>query len=288
MRLLVVGAAGQLGTALVEVGRHAGCDVVGVGRAECDVTRHEDVLRVVRQARPDVLANAAAFTDVDGAEDHPEAALEVNAYAVWSLAKAARAHGACLVHYSTDFVFDGPPTRTEPYTEDDEPKPRSVYGASKLLGEWLAALAPRHYVFRVESLFGGPQARSSIDRIVEALAAGREARVFADRVVSPSYVEDVARATIAALRREIPAGLYHCVNGGSATWLEVGRAIARVGGYDARLLVPVRVADVTMRAPRPQYCALSNGKLAAAGIPMPSWEDALARYLRARRRPTPA
>lgn len=279
MRVLVTGAAGQLGAVLVNRLRAAGHEVVGTTRAELDVTRHADVMRVVSDVRPEVIANGTAYNDVDGAEDDATAALEVNAFAVRSLARAARELDAVLVHYSTDFVFEGEPARGTPYTEDDRPNPQSVYGCSKLLGEWFAADAPRHYVFRVESLFGGPAARSSVDKIIEALSSGREARVFVDRVVSPSYVEDVAAATEAALAKGIPFGLYHCVNGGHTTWYELGREIARLGAWDERLLVPVKVADVRMKAKRPQYAALGNGALAGVAVRMPPWQDAVGRYV---------
>jgi dTDP-4-dehydrorhamnose reductase len=283
MRILVTGAAGQLGSALVARFASRAHHVVGCTRADLDVTRHADVLRVVAEVRPDALVNCAAYNDVDGAEDDATTALEVNACAVRSLARAARERDAILVHYSTDFVFEGEPSRTVPYTEEDRPNPQSVYGCSKLLGEWFAADAPRHYVFRVESLFGGPAARSSVDKILGALAAGREARVFVDRVVSPSFVEDVGAATEAALARGIPHGLYHCGNGGGTTWHDLGREIALRGGWDERLLVPVRAAAVALKAKRPQFAALSSGKLAAAGVAMPDWRDAVGRYLRGRR-----
>jgi dTDP-4-dehydrorhamnose reductase len=280
MRVLITGAAGQLGTVLAAAMRASGHDVLGLTLDEVDITNHDAVMRVAREFGPEVVANCAAFTDVDGAEDRAVEALEVNAFAVRSLARAAAGHGAVLVHYSTDFVFEGEVSREVPYTEEDQPNPQSVYAASKLLGEWLAADAPRHYVFRVESLFGGSPARSSVDKIIDALSAGHEARVFADRIVSPSYVVDVAAASVAALASGIPHGLYHCVNGGRATWLELGREIAKLGGFDPALLVPVKVADVKLKAKRPQYCALSNAKLAAAGIGMPTWQDAVARYVR--------
>jgi dTDP-4-dehydrorhamnose reductase len=234
---------------------------------------------MVAEVRPDVIVNCTAYNDVDGAEDDPVVALEVNAFAVRSLARAARQHDAVLVHFSTDFVFEGESSRATPYTEDDRPNPQSTYGSSKLLGEWFASGAPRHYVFRVESLFGGPAARSSLDKIVAALAAGREAPVFVDRVVSPTYVVDVATALESALTRRIPFGLYHCVNGGAATWHDIGREIARLGGYDERLLVPVRFTDAALKARRPQYCALSSAKLEGAGVGMAHWQDALARRL---------
>jgi dTDP-4-dehydrorhamnose reductase len=278
MRVFITGAAGQLGKVLSDRMRASGYDVLGVDLPDVDITDHDALMRVVRGFRPEVIANCAAFTDVDGAEDWPLVALEVNAFAVRSLAQAAREFDAVLIHYSTDFVFDGDPSHSVPYTEADRPDPQSVYAASKLLSEWLAAEAPRHYVFRVESLFGGLPPRSGVDRIIQALSAGREARVFEDRVVTLSYVVDVAAATEAALAKRIPFGLYHCVNDGVTTWLDLGCEIARVGGFDEGLLTPVKVADVKMKARRPQYCALSNAKLASVGITMPSWQDATARY----------
>lgn len=278
MRVLVTGAAGQLGAAVSAHFARAGHEVTAVTRRDLDVTRHDDVWCVVRDARPHAIVNCTADNRVDDAEADPTDALEVNAFAVRSLARAARERDAVLVHYSTDFVFEGEPARTIPYVEDDQPNPQCAYGMSKLLGEWFAAATPRAYVFRVESLFGGPAARSSIDRIAEALRAGREARVFEDRVVTPAAVADVAAATEAALTSAIPFGLYHCVNGGATTFLEIGRELARLGGFDPSLLVPVRMADLSLRARRPLYCALSNARLMRAGVAMPTWRDALARF----------
>lgn len=277
MHIFVTGAGGQLGAVIVRQFQDAGDVVTAATRQVLDLRRHAAVMAAIRSARPEVIVNCAAYNDVDGAEDDIQQAFETNAFAVRSLARAAREAGAALVHYSTDFVFDGEADR--PYTEDDQPRPRSVYASSKLAGEWFAADVPRHYVLRVESLFGGPAARSSIDRILDALVGGREARVFVDRVVSPSYVEDVAAATRRLLAVEAPPGLYHCVNSGQTTWYELGRRLARLAGADEARLVPVPVGSVALRARRPQYAALSNAKLAAAGVAMPPWEDAVARYV---------
>jgi dTDP-4-dehydrorhamnose reductase len=278
LRIVVAGAAGQLGHEVAT--RFARThDVTPLTRAEVDLTQHESVMRAVAAARPDVVVNCTAYNAVDQAEDDAVTALAVNAFAVRSLARAAGDAGALLVHYSTDFVFDG--TASRPYTEEDEPAPRSVYGQSKLVGELFARDATRHYVLRVESLFGGRKPRSSLDRIIDAVLAGREAPVFVDRVVSPSFVPDVASATESLIANEAEPGLYHCVNAGRATWYALAEEIARLLGREAKL-VPTRVADVKMRAPRPQYCALSNEKLARAGVQMPSWQDAIQRYLAAR------
>ncbi|HWF85534.1 MAG TPA: dTDP-4-dehydrorhamnose reductase [Vicinamibacterales bacterium] len=279
MRIVVTGARGQLGAALAHefTGPH---EAIALGHADLDVTDDAAVASAMEALRPDVILNAAAYNDVDGAEDHPLDALNLNAFAVRALARAAERCGAALVHYSTDFVFDG--VASQPYTEDDRPNPQSVYAASKLLGEWFAADLDRHYVLRVESLFGrapgGPKPKGSIGAMLRQLVAGEEVRAYEDRTVSPTYVCDAARATRELLERAAPAGLYHCVNSGTCTWLELARELARQLGVEGRL-VPVRINEVTLRVQRPKYCALSNQKLAAAGIAMPVWQDALARYV---------
>ncbi len=275
MRVLVTGSRGQLAGAIIDAFKDA-ADVRAYSRDELDITDFTAVMARVGADRPDVVINCAAYNNVDQAEEDAAAALNVNAFAVRVLARAAAEAGATLVHYSTDFVFDG--TATRPYDEEDAPNPRSVYAQSKLVGEWFALEAPHALVLRVESLFGGIQARSSIDRIVRAIANGEEAKVFVDRTVSPSYVADVAAATKALVERG-GQGLYHCVGTGHGTWLDVGREIARLlrKEHEARLM-PVSVANVSLRAPRPQYAALANDKLNRI-VAMPTWQDALRRYL---------
>lgn len=277
--VLVVGAGGQLGEAMAE-GLSARHEVVARTRAELDVTSPAAVDEVVADIGPDVIVNCAAWTDVDGAETHPVEALAANAWGPRALARAAIDHDATLVHFSTDFVFDGETDR--PYTELDAPNPRGTYAASKLLGEWFAAAVPRHYVLRVESLFGGSRARSSVDRLLDGLLDGREVRAFQDRVVSPTFVEDAVAATDALLTRGAPAGLYHCVNSGWATWMDVAGQLAQVVGRGRDRIVPIRQADLALRAARPRFAALDNTKLQAAALPMPPWQDAVERYVRAR------
>jgi dTDP-4-dehydrorhamnose reductase len=276
-RVLVTGAGGQLATAMVD-GLAATADVLALPHALLDITDCDAVEHQVAAFKPQAIINCAAFNDVDGAEDEAVRALHINALALRTLARAARSIGATLVHYSTDFVFDG--RSSTPYVEEDQPNPQHVYGASKLLGEWFAAEAPRAFVLRVESLFGGRIATSSVDRIIDAIVDGREARVFADRTVSPSYVVDVVDATRRLLDRG-DAGLYHCVGSGYCTWYELAQEIARQLGR-AATLVPVLLKDVDLTVPRPPFSALSNAKLARAGVAMPSWQDALRRHLRVR------
>jgi dTDP-4-dehydrorhamnose reductase len=279
VRIAVVGARGQLAAAVIH--ECAPChDVTAFTRDTLDVTDDAAVWAAMDRVRPDAIVNGAAWNDVDAAEDHPIDALGTNAFAVRALARAADRHGAVLVHYSTDFVFDG--AASSPYTEEDRPNPRSVYAATKLLGEWFALDRPRAYVLRVESLFGqapgARPARGSVAGILNTLRAGGAPNVFVDRTVTPTFVLDAARATRAVIESCPPAGVYHCVNSGACTWLEFAQELARRLGLEPRL-VPVRIDDVKLRAQRPRYCALSNEKLRSVGIDMPPWEDALRRYV---------
>src|ERR1700681_2202868 len=279
MRIAVVGAAGQLGAAVVHEwsSRH---EVVGFDHSALEITDPVSVAAEMKRVAPDIIINCAGYNKVDAAEDHPVEALRANAFAVRALARAARAQGAALVHYSSDFVFDG--TASAPYTEEDRPNPRSVYAASKMLGEWFAADAAEAYILRVESLVGrapnGGPVKGSVATILAALQSGATAKAIEDRTVTPTYVLDAARATRQLVERRPPAGIYHCVNSGRCTWLELAREASRLLGVEPRI-EPVRHADMRFTAARPQYCALSNEKLRSIGIDMPTWRDALERYV---------
>ncbi|MGE3577106.1 MAG: NAD(P)-dependent oxidoreductase [Vicinamibacterales bacterium] len=276
--VLVTGAGGRLARFVADA--LAGRQVVALTRRALDISDARMVRAAIAEARPAVVINCAGYNDVEAAEDDAAGALAGNAFGVRNLAEAAARSGARLVHYSTDFVFDGEADR--PYVEADATRPRSVYAASKWLGERFALEAPRAIVLRVESLFGCPAdwtgPRGSLDAIVERLRAGEDVRAFTDRVVTPSYMADVAAATRHLIDVEADAGLYHCVNSGADTWERVAAEAARVLGLPARI-TPITLQDVRMRAPRPRYCALSNARLAAAGFPMPAWQDALQRWL---------
>lgn len=279
--VFVVGAGGRLGSAIVQA--FADRRVIAHTHNTLDITDSAAVMNAVQAAAPAVIINCAAFNRVDDAEDRPADAFAVNALAVRTLARAAEAADAVFVHYGSDFVFDG--DSPYPYDEDARPSPRSTYGLSKLLGDWLALDAPRGFVLRVESLFGAARGwrgrRGSLDEIVQALEAGRTAKVFTDRVVSPSYVEDIARATKHLIDADAVPGLYHCVNSGQATWHDVAEEAARILGVVPRL-DPITLDSCQLKAPRPRFCALANRKLAAAGFAMPSWNDALSRWLASR------
>lgn len=274
--VLIVGASGQLGEAMAAqlVPHH---EVVSMGRAQLDVTNAGATQSTIASVCPDVIVNCAAYTNVDGAETEPAAALAANAWGVRTLARAAADINATLVHFSTDFVFDG--TGDRPYREDDPPNPRGTYAVSKLIGEWFAAEAPTWYVLRVESLFGGPRARSSVDRILQNLQAGREVVAFSDRTVSPSYVDDVVKATSGLIAGGSPSGLYHCVNSGWTTWSGLAKELAVIVGKPDAPIRDILMNDAGLLAPRPKFAALSNEKLVDAGITMPTWQSALRRHV---------
>jgi dTDP-4-dehydrorhamnose reductase len=281
MRIAVVGARGQLGAAVLHEcsARH---EAIAFSRSDFDLTDDLAVSDALTKANPDAIINCAAYNRVDDAEKHPIEALNVNAFAVRAVAHVASRIGAVLVHYSSDFVFDG--TASSPYTEEDRPNPQSFYAASKLFGEWFSLDCPRAYVLRVESLFGsaagaGP-AKGSVASIADSLLRGGAPKVFADRTVSATYVLDGAWATLRLIETKAPYGLYHCVNTGSCTWVELAETLARELGVEPRV-TPFLMADATFPAARPLYSALSNEKLRSVGIAMPSWKDAVARYAEA-------
>src|SRR5262245_53168401 len=279
MRILVTGAGGRLGGAIRAELASAGHTVAALGRAELDIRCEGQVRDAITKLGCEVIVNCSAYNDVDGAEANREAAFSINAHGPAVLAEAASAAGVILVHYGTDFVFDG--TASEPYGEDDLPNPLNVYGASKLCGETAVRLIGDHYILRVESLFGGSgivARQATVDWIAAKLRTGAVVHAVADRTVSPSYVFDVARATRTLLEYQAPFGTYHCVNSGSGTWYELAVEIADLLGIGGGI-GPVTAADLKTSARRPKFCSLSNLKLFGVGVPMPAWQAALRRHL---------
>ncbi len=280
MRVLVTGAAGHLGAEIVRVFGEAHA-VIGLGRAELDITSRAAVADALSSARPDAVINCAAYNDVDAAQVDPRMALDVNAFGVLALASAARARDVMFVHYSTDFVFDG--SAAVPYTETDVPRPRSHYGCTKLLGEYFAAAPETHYVLRVESLFGGhTEGRGgrpgTLWRLLAAARSGATVRVFKDRTVTPSYAPDLALATRHLLESSAAPGLYHAVCRSPATWEELLRHACQRAGIAARF-EPQSFVEGQFRAPRPKYCALDPSKLAATGALVQGWREAVDQWI---------
>jgi dTDP-4-dehydrorhamnose reductase len=285
MRFVVLGANGQLGRDLVP--RLPG-DVVGLARDRADLTRPETLRAALDEARPDVVVNCAAYNFVDRAEAEPEAAFAVNAWALRGLARLCAERGLLLVHYSTDFVFGLDAQRRTPWTEADAPGPVSVYGLSKLAGEYLVrALCPRHLVLRTCGLYGlhgsGGKGGNFVETMLRVAAQGKPLRVVDDQVCSPTATVDLAEATVRLLEADQP-GLYHVTNGGGCSWHQFARAVFAEAGVKADL-TPISSAEFGAAARRPAYSVLAPAALTALGLPPPRpWPEALAAYLRARGR----
>jgi dTDP-4-dehydrorhamnose reductase len=279
VRIALLGAGGRLGAVLRTELAAAGYEVMALRRADLDVCSRDEVNATIARLQPDVIVNCTAYNAVDRAESDAAGAFALNACAPALLAEAGKRVGALLVHYSTDFVFDG--TALQPYTEEAATNPLSVYGASKLAGENEIRKLQSHYILRVSSLFGGTGVhghRATIDAISNKLLTGGGVRVFVDRTVSPSYVPDVVRATRFLLENEAPFGTYHCVSSGMTTWYGLAVYIADRLGLPATI-VPVSVANVALTARRPQFCGMSNEKLLTLGMDAADWRVAVSHHL---------
>ena len=272
MVILLAGAGGQLGRDLQPA--LAGTDLHPFDHRQLDITDAGAVEAAVERVRPDWVINAAAFNDVDGAEQAEDQAFAVNAAGAGNLAEAAARVGAAILHISTDYVFDG--TKGSPYTEDDEPNPLSVYARSKYEGEQrVRASGASACVVRTAWLYGW-QGKNFVKAILAAAERGGPLRVVADQVGSPTATRDLAEAIAGLIQRPSARGLFHVVNAGACSRLEFARAI--VGGRVA--VEPITTEQSGRLARRPAYSALSSSRWPATGLPaLSGWETALVRFL---------
>lgn len=278
MKILLTGKDGMVGWELARALPALG-EVAAFSRAELDLANPDQIVDRIRAVKPDVIVNAAAYTAVDKAETDREQAMLVNAAGPGFLAAEAQARGALLVHYSTDYVFDG--TKTSPYDETDPTNPLSVYGRSKLAGEQaIQAVGGRHLIFRTSWVY----ANRGRNFLLTMLKLGREKpalRVVDDQRGAPTWARDIAAATVAVLKHRNPeSGVYHMTAGGETTWCGFAREIFRLGGI-ATPVEPITTAEYPTPARRPANSVLSSGKLARAfGLALPEWRTSLERCLR--------
>jgi dTDP-4-dehydrorhamnose reductase len=254
----------------------AGVEVVPVAHRDLDITDYPAVERTVREAKPDVIVNAAAYTAVDRAEAEPELAMRVNGEAVGELGRVAKATGARVVHFSSDYVFDG--TAERPYREEDAPHPVNTYGASKLAGEAaLRASGAPALIIRTQWLFGA-HGRSFPRTMWERACRREPARVVDDQFGRPTYTLDLATATWQLVSRG-DEGLVHVANRGVATWFQVAREVFRHAGYPM-LAAPCTTSEYPTPARRPRYSVLDATRFErVTGAALPQWPDALGRFL---------
>ena len=281
-KVAVIGASGQLGSDLVAVlERDERFEPVPFTRDELDVTNAKAVAGAISPGFFAVI-NCAAITNVDWCEENGAEAMEVNASGAYLVAKACARAGSRSVYIGTDFVFDG--EKEGPYVESDEPKPLSIYGASKLVGERVAQIAaPDTLVARISSVFGQAGSRGKggnfIETILSRANSGQPLRVVDDTVMSPSYTVDVAKA-LAELLAAGATGVIHLSNSGSCSWFEFAGEALELAGVDAKIAA-VDSSEFPRPAKRPRNSALASERLEALiGREMPHWRQALRDYLR--------
>lgn len=251
--------------------------IVGASHAEADIADKDSMRRTLEAAQPDVVVNTAAFTDVDACETQKDLAFRVNADGPKVLALICRDLDIPLMHISTDYVFDG--EKAEPYVEEDEPRPLSVYGRSKLEGErQVQTHLDRSWIVRVCGVFG-PYRNNFVSLVTELGKQGQPLRVVKDQRLAPTYTFDAAVGIGRILRRG-PYGIYHLTNQGFTSRIEFTKEILRQAGYENAPVVPISSAETKRPAARPRNSQLENARLKHEKIELlPQWQDALQRYL---------
>ncbi len=281
MKILVLGAAGLLGSELVRDWRARGAEVIGAARRDADITDLAALERLFAEQRPGLAINAAAYTRVEEAERSPLDALRVNAAGPRNLARAAAAREVPVIQISTDYVFDG--SKGTPYVEGDQPgsgpedaPALNTYGSSKLIGEAMVQITqPRSMVVRLSALFG-PGGRNFVETMLRLAGEGRAIRVVDDQFTSPTLTTDVAGA-LWPLAMAGAEGVVHLASEGECSWHGFACAIFEEAGLHPEV-IPVSTEEFGAAARRPPYSVLRSQRVP----PLPHWRDALRRYLDAR------
>lgn len=280
MKTLLIGADGQLGTDLAKI--YPAEELIPLTIADLNVCDYDGVRRILGKHKPEAVINTAAYHRVDECEEHPDTAMEVNALAVRNLALACKEIDATLVHFSTDYVFDGELSR--PYTEEDAPRPLSAYAISKLAGEfYIRYIHDKHFVLRLCGLYGVVGSMEKGTNFVETMIGlakqGIDIRVVSDQTLTPTYTRALA-PVIKALVESRRYGLYHLTSEGECSWYEFAAAIFELSGLTPNLS-PTTSDVYKTPAKRPRYSVLENANLKKIPdmISLPHWRDGLRDYL---------
>lgn len=270
MKILLLGKNGMLGSEFCAVLKNF--PVTAFSKEELDITDKEALFSTIHSLKPSHVINAAAYTNVDGAETHKREAFLINAEAVKNLAEACFTAGSVLIHFSTDYVFDG--EMKEGYLEDALRNPISVYGASKARGEeFIQNILPNHYIVRTSWLYGS-NGKNFVDTILSLAKKKTELSVVDDQIGCPTYTRDLACATLPFLTEHLPFGIYHRTNDGVTTWAGFAEAIVRAEKLNTKI-IHIKTSDFPKPAKRPKNSVLLNTKLPR----LRPWSDALSDYI---------
>jgi dTDP-4-dehydrorhamnose reductase len=287
MKILLIGKNGQLGTELERQAKDFGFDIVSFSREELDITDYKKTTSSIDKYKPDIVINASAYHVVPECESNPAQAFLVNALAIKNLAEICENIGGKLVHYSTDYVFDG--KKGKPYIEEDLPCPMQAYGISKVAGEHFAlAYNSKSIVIRSSGVYGGRYGSKSKkgnfalnilkQDLISRQAGKKTLEVSSEQIVNPTYSVDLANATLKLIKKKNISGIYHLVNEGHCSWAEFSKEITKLVGSETKI-IPVDRRGQSGGARRPLFSALKNARAANLGIKLPSWQDAIKRYI---------
>ena len=277
MRILLLGHKGMLGSDLL-LKLNLQHEVVGMDKEEIDIVSADECEKAIKETKPDILINAAAYTNVDGCETAKEECFAVNAEAVKNIAEVCRYKNIRIIHFSTDYVFDG--TGTRPYKEDDRCNPINAYGESKLAGErYLKSLADDYLLIRTSWLYG-VKGKNFVQTILEKAKTTPMLSVVDDQVGSPTYTKDLAVAVDLLINQNLK-GIFHVTNRGSCSWYQFAVKILQESGLDDVTVIPIKSDKLPSQALRPAYSVLSMQKfIATTGKTMQPWQLALQDYLK--------
>lgn len=282
MKILLIGKNGQLGSEIDRQAKHLEFKIHSFGREELDITDYKSVRRQIEKHKPDFVVNASAYHVVPDCEAYPDKAFAVNALALKNLADICKKCSSTLVHYSTDYVFDGFKQRS--YREDDMPHPLQIYGISKLVGEQIVLqYALGSIVIRTSGLYGGKGGSRAkkgnfVLTILKQIKGKKGLEVSSEQIVSPTYAADIALATLKLLQNRSAKGIFHLVNEGFCSWAEFASEIVKIKRLPTKI-IPVDRKGMAGSLRRPLFSALKNTRASKLGVKLPSWQDALRRYL---------
>lgn len=282
MKILLIGKNGQVGQEIYSQSQELGYEIHAFGREELDITNAESVRSAIEKVSPDVVINTSAFHVVPLCEDDPQQAFLVNSIALKKIAEICKDKDIKFVTYSTDYVFDG--LKGSPYVEEDKPNPLQMYGISKVAGEFIALnYSPTNIIIRTCGVYGGQEGSRSkkgnfVLSILKEANNKKEIEVALEQIVNPTYAVDLAKSTLELLTHDEISGIYHLANEGYCSWAEFSAEVVSLKGLSTKI-IPVDRKGMAGTLKRPLFSALENTRAARLGIKLPSWQDALKRYI---------